>query len=447
MATPRPFKDDDPHNNPTPTNPSCSTRTSAATNPVTKDKEQETTTLAPLSSSSRKSTTVASNRMLKPHSPSSSIATAASTNVATNSSISELVPPPHAALAATPLLLPHLPQIMPSASQPTRRNEEQLDTDATTGLFDWQLPSSLTSAAQGTARIQPLHHQVRAQQQEQSFAKKETSRSKPSSSLAGGEPTTVTTQSKAAEQQQQQQQPSQQPLDEAVSLLLAKPRRTPSVRFATHDEIRYYEAAPVLQSGAGNNDDDDDDTTTEEGFQMDHVFDDLATVTATPPLSPPRRRPSLETVTSFDYNAAGLVIPTTQEDGNPQQQQPQLQDDNVDDALVRIRAGMPRHNSVESETTLSISSHDGECGSSSCTLDDEAEDLLLHASHFSLQYNDAQDNTTTAAGTSSPIIMDDTEDSIIRQVMESLLVEATTTSDQAAALDEKTSVLESNDKT
>lgn len=131
------------------------------------------------------------------------------------------------------------------------------------------------------------------------------------------------------------QQPSQPSLDEAVSLLLSQP---PSVRFALQDEVCYYEAEPNAET-----------LPAEEGFQMDHVFDDIEKVAAAPPMVPPRRRPSIESLQSQDEDQH---VPL--------------------DSLALVRAAIPRHGSVGSETTLSLSGH----GGSSSDQDDHDEDTF-----------------------------------------------------------------------
>ena len=190
-------------------------------------------------------------------------------------------------------------------------------------------------------------------------------------------------------QAQQQQQQQQHPLDDAFSLLLR--RKAPSVRFATLDQICYYEREP---SGSC---DEDPNIASEEGFQMDHVFDDVGTATAFPPLTPPRRCPSPDSVESHD-------------DINVQEPHANL---------VLVRAGMPRHGSVESETTLSFSGH-GDCCSST-----QDEDTL--SGEFNLEED--EEIVLVAQRARALTVNDDDDDScLIREIMENLRVEGTTTS-------------------
>lgn len=244
-----------------------------------------------------------------------------------------------------PILLPNLNQILLPSHHDGRTfdtqqgQEQQQEQEQDTSWFEWQAAVATTPC--------PHHPHTQAHQQQQ-----------------------------------------QHHFDDAFSLLLRG--KAPSVRFATHDQICYYETQP---SGSC---DEDSNIASEEGFQMDHVFDDVGTVTASPPLAPPRRCPSPESVESHD-------------DINVQERHANL---------VLVRAGMPRHGSVESETTLSFSGH-GDCCSST-----QDEDTL--SGEFSLEEN--EEAVLVAQHARDLTVNDDDDDScLIREIMESLRVEGTTT--------------------
>ena len=311
-------------------------------------------------------------------------------------SLCKLVMPPDA--LTVPILLPRLNQMLlpgkqnpPQGNTPTLlgvvdKNEQAKDTT----LFDWHvssLPPSLSMTQEKTET--------------------EPTPEKSSSKLGLDELSHTNLETKA-----------RLPLEDAFSSLLVQ-HKVPSVRFATHDEICYYSVGDDDNENSSQVDREQpsqvlDSAVAEEGFQMDHVFDDIGTVTAAPPMIPPRRCPSLDSLEIRDHEDDFAAV--------------------EQDAARLVRASMPRHGSVESETTLSFSSN-GDCCSSSQDEEDTlsgffsliAEEEGVENEHIKATSAYSFDASSSRSPSQNDSERGDEDSRLIREIMESLRGGGTTT--------------------